>query len=230
MRTTSGAPELSGYVGETDAVPVARLPRPGPSSLARRTCRSMPETRRVTTRCSVRRTTPGTWTGPLAAPPAVPRRPWRGLHAARARERYRRVHSRTCAHLRRHRPQAELRHRTGARADPWPAGNTDQADLAVAGPMARDVDDLELGLDVLAGPDAWHRVGYRLELPPPRHTDLRDYRIAVWLDEPSCPLDASVRTLLGETAKTLESAGARVDYTPPGRSSSSTTRCASSAI
>jgi amidase len=77
--------------------------------------------------------------------------------------------------------------------------------------MARTVDDLELGLDVLAGPDAWNQVAYRLELPPPRHLRLEDYRIALWLDQESAPIDSQVGRLLIGAAEALAEAGAQVD-------------------
>src|SRR3989441_10645530 len=68
---------------------------------------------------------------------------------------------------------------------PGPPGTLTQADLAVAGPMARSVADLELGLDILAGPDRWNSPAWRLELPPSRTGDgdggLRGTRIAAWL-------------------------------------------------
>ena len=94
---------------------------------------------------------------------------------------------------------------------PGPPGTRTQADIAVVGPMARDVDDLELALDLLVGPDEWHSPAYRIKLPPPRQKQLADYRIAAWFDEPSAPLDREVGALLEQAAKALSSAGARVD-------------------
>ena len=38
---------------------------------------------------------------------------------------------------------------------PGPPGTLTMADLAVAGPMARTVEDLKLGLDIMAGPNRW---------------------------------------------------------------------------
>ncbi len=94
---------------------------------------------------------------------------------------------------------------------PGMPGTLSQADIAVAGPMARDVDDLELALGLLAGPDAWYDLAYSLDLPPARHRDIADFRVAVWLDEPSCPIDLHYRELLLGAARALEAAGATVD-------------------
>ena len=52
---------------------------------------------------------------------------------------------------------------------PGMPGTLSQADIAVAGPMARDVDDLVLALDVLAGPNKWDQTAYSLHLPGRRH-------------------------------------------------------------
>lgn len=94
---------------------------------------------------------------------------------------------------------------------PGPPGTLTLADLAVAGPMARSVDDLALGLDVMAGPNRWERPAWRLALPEPRHAALRDYRIAAWLDDVACPVDSGVRALLDRAATALGAEGATVD-------------------
>ncbi len=94
---------------------------------------------------------------------------------------------------------------------PGPPGSLSEGDIGVAGPMARTVEDLELGLDVLAGPDAARAVAWRLELPPPRATSLDGYRVATWLDDPAAPVDRSVLALLEGAVGTLADAGARVD-------------------
>jgi amidase len=54
-----------------------------------------------------------------------------------------------------------------------------ETDLMVVGPMARSAADLELLLDVIAGPDAHMAAGYRLALPPPRHDELKAYRVLI---------------------------------------------------
>jgi len=95
---------------------------------------------------------------------------------------------------------------------PGPPGTLTLADLAVAGPMARSVEDLELGLDILAGPNRWEQPAWRLKLPPARRRTLTRYRVAAWLDDPRCRVEPEVHTLLDKAAHTLASAGVRVDY------------------
>ncbi|KUO18099.1 amidase [Streptomyces dysideae] len=87
-------------------------------------------------------------------------------------------------------------------------------DLAAAGPLARSADDLELALDVLAGPIEEERTAWRLELPPPRRRELADFRVAAWLDDPWAPVDATVLELLQDATGVLERAGARVERRP----------------
>src|SRR5215470_6826508 len=61
---------------------------------------------------------------------------------------------------------------------PGPPGTLTLADLAVAGPMASTVEDLELALDIMAGPNRWEKTAWRLELPLPRRQTFEEYRIA----------------------------------------------------
>jgi len=93
---------------------------------------------------------------------------------------------------------------------PNPGVVTD-VDINVLGPLARSASDLELALDVLAGPDADRAVAWRLHLPPPRRRALRDYRVAAWLDEPAYPVDAAVRARLEAAVAALRKAGVTVD-------------------
>jgi amidase len=95
---------------------------------------------------------------------------------------------------------------------PGMPGTLSQADIAVAGPMARDVADLEMALDVLAGPDQWNQLAYSLSLPPARHDQIADFRVAVWIDEDAAPISSEYRELLIKAASALEDAGAVVDY------------------
>ena len=79
---------------------------------------------------------------------------------------------------------------------PGPPGSLTGADIAVLGPLARGPKDLSLTLSILAGPDPDDGRAWRLELPSPRHGALRKYRVAAWLDDLACPVDAEVRAPL----------------------------------
>jgi amidase len=94
---------------------------------------------------------------------------------------------------------------------PGPPGSVGPTDLTVAGPLARSAEDLALTLDVLAGPDAVNEIGWRLELPKPRHHRLSDFRVAVWFDDPALPIDDSVRARFEATIEALRGAGVQVD-------------------
>ncbi len=86
-------------------------------------------------------------------------------------------------------------------------------DLGVMGPLGRSADDLALLMDVLAGPDVAAAKAWRLTLPPPRQRALRDYRVAVWLDDPYAPVDAEVQAQGAATVAALRAAGVTVDET-----------------
>ncbi len=94
---------------------------------------------------------------------------------------------------------------------PGPPGTLAAADLAVAGPLARSAADLRLALGVLAGPDGATSRAWRLELPPPRHERLRDYRAAVWLEGGPIPLAREAGEVFQRAADALGCAGVRVD-------------------
>jgi len=94
---------------------------------------------------------------------------------------------------------------------PGMPGTLSQADLAVAGPLARTADDLELALDVLAGPDRWNTPAWSLDLPASRADRLSEFKIAAWVDDPDCPVDADTKRVLNETVTSIVAAGGRVD-------------------
>jgi amidase len=86
----------------------------------------------------------------------------------------------------------------------------DEADRADAA-LARGVDDLELALDVMAGPLPDRARAWRLDLPPARRASLREYRVAAWFDEPACPVDAAMREVLESAVGDLRREGAQID-------------------
>lgn len=95
-----------------------------------------------------------------------------------------------------------------------PPGTPDGAGIpiSVLGPLARSADDLELALDVLAGPEAMDAVGYRLELPKPRRETLKGLRALVMDSHPVAPLDDEIRSALHALAEDLTKRGAEVSY------------------
>jgi amidase len=75
-------------------------------------------------------------------------------------------------------------------------GRVATTDISVCGPMARGADDLAIALDVMAGADEIDGVGWHLRLPPPRRKQLRDYRVAVMLNDPNSAVDTAVQDRL----------------------------------
>jgi len=89
-------------------------------------------------------------------------------------------------------------------------GSLAPMDMGVVGPLGRSAADVALALDVVAGPAGADAVAWRLELPPPRHRDLGSFRVALWLDDPRCPVAADVQAGLARAGEALAAAGARV--------------------
>ncbi len=83
-------------------------------------------------------------------------------------------------------------------------------DLVTSGPLARSVADLKLALDIIAGPagDAAH--GWRLDLPQPRATQLKDLRISIVTDSPIAEVDEPYRAAIRALAARLREEGATV--------------------
>lgn len=85
------------------------------------------------------------------------------------------------------------------------------SDLVVAGPIARTAADLSLGLDVLAGVDEFKDgKGYKLTLPPARHTRLQDFRVLVISEHPLCPAATAITNLLNTFSEKLAKANVSV--------------------
>jgi amidase len=83
------------------------------------------------------------------------------------------------------------------------------ADLMVAGPIARSAADLDLILPVLAGPR--DDLASAAVLKEPRRTSPAGLRIALWLDDPFAPVQADVAAAVRRAAGLLREAGASVD-------------------
>src|SRR5439155_22931699 len=77
--------------------------------------------------------------------------------------------------------------------------------------VRRDAGDLELAMHVLIGLGGRQQTAWRVELPPPRHRRLVEFRVAVWRDWPLCPGDASMSERLDGAIAALRRAGAEID-------------------
>ncbi|MDF2446050.1 MAG: amidase [Moraxellaceae bacterium] len=98
---------------------------------------------------------------------------------------------------------------------PGPPGTLSEPQLAVAGPMARTADDLDLMMDVLVGPGPAMAAGWQVSLPPARRDTLREFRVLLWLDDPHCPLDDRMLPAYRRLQDTLVQAGVTVDVGAP---------------
>jgi amidase len=114
-----------------------------------------------------------------------------------------------------HKPTFDLVAMRGHTPPPLPPLPSNR-DLSVIGPMARCAADLSLLLDVIAGPDPLEAgKAYRLALPPPRHNDLKRFRVLLIETDPVMPTSADVRTAIGTLAANLGKAGMEVTRASP---------------
>jgi amidase len=114
-----------------------------------------------------------------------------------------------------HKPTFALVAARGHTPPPVPALPYDR-DLTVIGPMARSAADLTLLLDVIAGPDPLEAgVAYKLALPPPRHGELRNFRVLLIDTDPVMPTSRSVRDEIEKLAVNLGKAGVTVTRESP---------------
>jgi amidase len=92
-------------------------------------------------------------------------------------------------------------------------GRVAQGDISVIGPMARSAEDLVIGLSVMAGPDEIDGAGLRLALPAPRRKALREFKVAVMLDDPAAEVDREVQARLQALADFLGKRKVKVSLT-----------------
>jgi amidase len=89
-------------------------------------------------------------------------------------------------------------------------GTAHPADITVIGPMARSAFDLELALQIMAGPDPVDGAGWKLALPKPDKKTLRGWRVAVLTSHPTAETDATVQDSIRALARFLSKKGAKV--------------------
>ena len=90
-----------------------------------------------------------------------------------------------------------------------PPGFSADADMSVAGPMARSAADLALALDILAGSPDQDSAAWRLCLPAPKPAEA--CRVAVIVSDPTAEVDQSVQTAILALADALARMGVQVD-------------------
>jgi amidase len=81
-------------------------------------------------------------------------------------------------------------------------------DLAVAGPLARSAEDLDLALRLLVGPNRLNR-GARVVLPEPWRK-LSEYRVAIWPTDENAPVQREIAERCESLGRRLAALGAKV--------------------
>ena len=89
-------------------------------------------------------------------------------------------------------------------------GAVHPTDISVIGPMGRSAADLELGLSVIAGPDAIDGRGWKADLPKCGRKTLDGWRVAVIANHPTAEVDSTVEHSIRRLAQFLSSRGAKV--------------------
>ncbi len=87
--------------------------------------------------------------------------------------------------------------------------------VAVLGPLTRSAGDLELALEVAAGPDIGEDMAWEVTLPPARHERLAGYRVALLPPVEWLPTDGEILPALDDLAGKLERAGVQISRTQP---------------
>jgi len=89
------------------------------------------------------------------------------------------------------------------------------ADISVIGPLARSAEDLDLALDIMAGPDPDDGGYMKVVLPKCEKTSLRQFRVAVKLTDPASEVDGEYADQLQGLVDRLAKAGAKVKEAAP---------------
>jgi amidase len=212
VRTTSGSKQLEKYIPKEDAVVVARLKAAGAIIIGKTNLpefagdwQSYNQVAGVTNNPWDLARTPGGSTGGGAAALAA------GMGFLEIGSDIGgsiRVPSHFCG-LYGHKPTLNLVPLTG-HIPPTPGVLDTPAELPVAGPLARSVEDLSLELDVVAGPTAEDAIGYRWTPRKARKTKLSEYKIGFVIDDPFCPVDSAVKEVLSGAVESLRKSGAHL--------------------
>src|SRR6185503_17569461 len=112
-----------------------------------------------------------------------------------------------------HRPTETALPQTGG--NPWWTLPNPTLAFAVQGPLARYAEDLELALDVAAGPDRGEDVAWQLRIPPARHERLQDFRIALLPSISWLPVEAHIKQAIHSFVEKLARIGITVKEAQP---------------
>ena len=211
LATTSGAPEMRGYVPDSDATTVARLKAAGTIVFGKTNCplyggdvQTYNDVYGTTNNPWALDRTPGGSSGGAAAALATGMTP---LELGSDIGGSIRIPASFCG-------VTGLKPSYGIVPShghvPGPPGTRRTSDVLVFGPLARSVRDLEAALDVLAGPAEDQATAWSLSLPPPRSTRLEELRIGVLLEHDQLATSAAVRSVLSAACGSLTEAGAKV--------------------
>lgn len=83
------------------------------------------------------------------------------------------------------------------------------SDMVTPGPLARHPRDLDLLLAALTTPSPSENTPWRVELPTPSK-NIDQLRVAIWAEDPSCPVDQATARALAAVEQTLSRTGALV--------------------
>ena len=92
-------------------------------------------------------------------------------------------------------------------------GRVSVSDISAIGPLARGAEDLAIALDAMAGPDPIDGRGWKLALPRAERTGLREFKVAVMLDNRNAEVDRSVQDVIAKLADFLGKQKVKVSMT-----------------
>jgi amidase len=92
----------------------------------------------------------------------------------------------------------------------YPGEYSGDGDISVAGPMSRSVEDLELVMDLIVKPKSFQATAWKIELPPARKRNLKDYKLGLWLDDEAFPIDTQVGDCMQATVDKLSKSGFQI--------------------
>ena len=94
-------------------------------------------------------------------------------------------------------------------------GQYGPADLAVVGPLARSAEDLAVSMNAVAGARDSESAGWQLRLPQPHKKSLKEFRVALWLDDDAAPVAKEISDRVQLVGDTLARLGATVAEAKP---------------